>query len=212
MLPTLSRSLPRLSCSCSHDWDNEKSSPCEASPTLKTQGPSFDSIDKKSRLSVEYNSSKSSNEAQNDDEISRIGSATTLNSEQSDFDNEIVPTVHVKRSEISHEAESPPQESSDVEIAEVVTPGKNKKKTRRDRQLRKRYTASDELDVIQLQTAREEPSSNPVTKLNLYQFLSLGYSVRFTSSPYIREIISSCCLTASTEAQNYRRSYTLEGV
>ena len=54
--------------------------------------------------------------------------------------------------------------------------------------LRKRYTASDELDVIQLQTAREELTSDPSVLLKLYQFLSLGYSARLTSSPYIREI------------------------
>ena len=75
--------------------------------------------------------------------------------------------------------------------------------------LRKRCTASDELDVIQLQTAREEPTSDPSVLLKLYQFLSLGYSARLTSSPYIREILSNCGTTS--EAQNYRRSYILEG-
>ena len=76
--------------------------------------------------------------------------------------------------------------------------------------LRKRYTASDELDVIQLQTAREEPTPNPSVLLKLYQFLSLGYSARLTSSPYIREILSNC--GTASEAQNYRRSYILEGL
>ena len=76
--------------------------------------------------------------------------------------------------------------------------------------LRKRYTASDELDVIQLQTACEEPTPDPSVLLKLYQFLSLGYSARLTSSPYIREILSNCGTTS--EAQNYRRSYILEGL
>ena len=70
--------------------------------------------------------------------------------------------------------------------------------------LRKRYTASDELDVIQLQTACEEPTpADPSVLLKLYRFLSLGYSARLTSSPYIREILSNCGTTS--EAQNYRR-------
>ena len=76
--------------------------------------------------------------------------------------------------------------------------------------LRKRYTASDELDVIQLQTAREELTPDPSVLLKLYQFLSLGYSARLTSSPYIREILSNCGTTS--EAQNCRRSYILEGL
>ena len=76
------------------------------------------------------------------------------------------------------------------------------------RQLRKRYTASDELDVIQLQTARDEPSSDPAMLLKLYQVLSLGYALRYTSSPYIRDILSKP--VEPSEAQNYRRSYILE--
>ena len=76
------------------------------------------------------------------------------------------------------------------------------------RRLRKRYTASDELDVIELQAAREQPSLDPASQLRLYQVLSLGYSPRFTSSPYIREILANS--ETSSEATNYRRSYILE--
>ena len=49
--------------------------------------------------------------------------------------------------------------------------------------LRKRYTASDELDVIQLQTSREKLTSDPSVLLKLYQ----------------------------TSPRTYRRSYILEG-
>ena len=77
------------------------------------------------------------------------------------------------------------------------------------RRLRKRYTASDELDVLQLQVARDESSSDPAILLKMYQVLSLGYTLRFTSSPYIREILSNC--ETPSEAYNYRRSYILEG-
>jgi hypothetical protein len=251
MAPSLSRSLPRLSPVTSYDqvWDDDKSSsPSKSSPTLPQPNSSFDIIDDKTRLSVEYHCSSSSNGVHNEDEISRIGSATTLSSEQSDFDND-TPNVHVKRSQIVHEAESPSHKNSDSapEISDVESSRKitrcslggsslrkgghstengmngfqseqsestcnGKRQFPTDpathRQLRKRYTTSDELDVIQLQTAREDPNSDPTSLLKLYQFLSLGYSVRYTSSPYIREILSDCKTTS--EAQNYRRSYILE--
>ena len=43
-------------------------------------------------------------------------------------------------------------------------------------QRRKRHTASDEMDVLQLHMAREQPSLDPVIMLKQYQVLSLGYS------------------------------------
>ena len=75
-------------------------------------------------------------------------------------------------------------------------------------QRRKRHTASDEMDVLQLHMAREQPSLDPVIMLKQYQVLSLGYSMKLTSSPYIRSLLSSC--KPATETHNYRRSYILE--
>jgi hypothetical protein len=76
------------------------------------------------------------------------------------------------------------------------------------RPLRKRHTASDEMHLLQLQVARDEPSSDPAVSLKLYQVLSLGYMLHFTTSPYIREILNK--KEVNCEAHNYRRSYTLE--
>ena len=75
-------------------------------------------------------------------------------------------------------------------------------------QRRKRHTASDEMDVLQLHMAREQPSLDPVIMLKQYQVLSLSYSMKLTSSPYIRSLLSSC--KPATETYNYRRSYILE--
>ena len=75
-------------------------------------------------------------------------------------------------------------------------------------QRRKRHTASDEMDVLQLHMAREQPSLDPVIMFKQYQVLSLGYSMKLTSSPYIRSLLSSC--KPATETHNYRRSYILE--
>ena len=75
-------------------------------------------------------------------------------------------------------------------------------------QRRKRHTASDEMDVLQLHMAREQLSLDPVIMLKQYQVLSLGYSMKLTSSPYIRSLLSSC--KPATETHIYRRSYILE--
>ena len=76
------------------------------------------------------------------------------------------------------------------------------------RPMRKRYTTSDELTVLQLQGAKDEPSCDPAILLRQYQILSLGYSLTLTSSPYIQSLLTN--YTPSSEAHNYRRSFLLE--
>ena len=75
-------------------------------------------------------------------------------------------------------------------------------------QRRKRHTVSDEMAVLQLYMAKEQPSLDPVIMLKQYQVLSLGYSMKLTSSPYICSLLCSC--KTATETHNYRRSYFLE--
>ena len=76
------------------------------------------------------------------------------------------------------------------------------------RRPRKRYTASDEMPVLQLHLARQQPSTEPSVMLKQYQVLSLGYSMALTTSPHIRKVLDSFATTS--EAHNYRRSYVLE--
>lgn len=75
---------------------------------------------------------------------------------------------------------------------------------------RKRHTASDEMHILQLHIAREEPTTDPVVLLKQYQLLTLGYSVTITSSPYIRTLLDQFEMTTDLEARNYQRSYLLE--
>ena len=62
----------------------------------------------------------------------------------------------------------------------------------------KQHTVSDEMAVLQ-------PSLEPVIMLKQYQVLSLGYSMKLTSSPYIHSVL--CSHKTATEIHNNRRSY-----
>ena len=73
---------------------------------------------------------------------------------------------------------------------------------------RKRFTASDELHVLQLQLARDEVSKKPSAMLSQYQVLSLEYSLRFNSRPYVWMVLQNC--QPQSEAHLYRLSYKLE--
>ena len=75
---------------------------------------------------------------------------------------------------------------------------------------RKRYTTSDEMDVLQLHVAMDKPSSDPAVLLKQYQMLSLGYSLHLTSSPYIRSLLENTKPT--TDTHHYKQSYLLEPV
>lgn len=78
--------------------------------------------------------------------------------------------------------------------------------------LRKRHTASDEMHLLQLHIAKEEPTTDPAVMLKQYQLLSLGYSVTITSAPYIRTLLDHFETTSDLEAYHYRRSYLLESL
>ena len=73
---------------------------------------------------------------------------------------------------------------------------------------RKRFTASDEHHVLQLQLARDEVSKKPSAMLSQYQVLSLEYSLKFNSRPYIWMALQNC--QPQSEAVLYKRSYKLE--
>ena len=74
--------------------------------------------------------------------------------------------------------------------------------------VRKRHTTSDEMHTLQLHIAQSTPSKEPEAMLSQYQWLSLSYSSRFTSSTITRAMLETS--KPNSVAVNYKRSYMLE--